>query len=153
MILFYFEVPSSLHVLHRRPPHRVCSFIVEYKGMFYGLWMKCGQWKENRKYSSLFLLTLKCLSKDPAQRFLLFCVTVFCLWALLFKILPCFFCDLAWWGIHGWYKGTWFLLFLWWHLRVLGLFVFPVIVKVRNVLKVVDLGSSGYKWRTWKSHS
>lgn len=36
------------------------------------------QWKESRKESSLFLLTLKYLSKDSAERFLLFCVTVFC---------------------------------------------------------------------------
>lgn len=34
-----------------------------------------GQWKDNRKESYLFLLTLKYLSKDPVERF---SVTIFC---------------------------------------------------------------------------
>lgn len=76
LILFCFEVPYSLDVLHGRLPRRLHSITAGYKGTFNGLWLKCLDWKENRKESCLFLLTLKYLSKDPAQRFLLFCVII-----------------------------------------------------------------------------
>ena len=44
-----------------------------------------GQWKDNRKESCLFLLALKYLSKDPAERF---SVTIFLLKKLHLKYPP-----------------------------------------------------------------
>lgn len=77
LILLCFEVPYSLNVLRGRPPHRVYSVTSEYKGMFFGFWIK--YWTGRRiGESCLFLLTLKYLSKDPALRFLLFFVKIFC---------------------------------------------------------------------------
>lgn len=148
LILFCFEVPYSLDVLHGRLPHREYSIPAEYQGTFYGLWIRYLDWKETRKESYLFLLTLKYLSKDPAQSFRLFCIIIL-LRALHLKYpLPSF---LLWSANDGGYIDDTKVLLVGVYFfdgtqGSKSFFVFPA-TRVRKVLKVVDLHISAYEWR------
>lgn len=156
LILFCFQVPSSLVVLHGMFPHRIYSFIAECKGMFHGLWINVWTVKEHRKEIGLLLLTLKYLSKDMHKDFL---SQSFAKRASSW-IPPCFFIIVTWkWrGIHGWYEDTapWCFL-LWWHSGFLSSFFSPVIVRSQKRAKssrlaYFSLWMTGC-WKTLKLYS